>query len=60
MYISNGYRSGGEYYIVDISKPLEITKDMSNLLQKYYEDWKDLDPFEREARFHIAFIRIHP
>ncbi len=61
MYISNGYRSGGGYYLVDtnipISNALDVPKDMFCLLKKYYEDWKDFEPFEREARFHIRVVR---
>ena len=64
MYISNGYRSGGGYYLVDtnipISNALDVSKDMFYLIKKYHEDCKDYEPFEREARFHIEFIRIHP
>lgn len=64
MYISNGYRSGGGYYIVDtqipISNAVEIKKDMELLVKNYNITWRELDTFEREARFHIDFIRIHP
>lgn len=63
MYISNGYRKSGDFLAetkIPISKPENIQKDINELLKKYNEDWKDLDPFEREAKFHIAFIRIHP
>lgn len=33
---------------------------MSDLLIRYYNYMKELDPFEREAYFHIDFLRIHP
>lgn len=64
MYISNGYRSGGGSYIVDtkipISRPLDIANDMKTLIENYNSIWGNLDPFEKEARLHISFIRIHP
>lgn len=62
-YISNGYRSVGKYITgtnIPISAPNEIRTDLLNLIKCYYNDWKNIDPFEREARFHIGFIRIHP
>ena len=43
-----------------VSDAKEIPIKMQELLYKYYNEWKGLDPFEREARFHIDFIRIHP
>ena len=33
---------------------------MQELLDKYYGEWSKLDIFEREARFNIEFLRIHP
>lgn len=30
------------------------------LLDNYYNLWNELDPFLREAKFHIMFIKIHP
>lgn len=63
MYISNGYRSSGQYIAesdIPMSNPDNIPYDMKNLLNDYYNKWKDMDPYEREARFHIRFIRIHP
>ena len=64
MYISNGYRKddtgallGGKF---PIDKPKDISDDLKILLDKYYGEWKDLDIFEREARFNIEFLRIHP
>lgn len=65
IYVSNGYRKEGiGDFIVDtnipISKSSSISSEMKNLLNNYYGQWQDLDSFEREARFHIGFIRIHP
>lgn len=64
MYISNGYRLGGGSYIVDtkipISTAISVPRDMQLLVKEYNVDWAHLDVFEREAKFHIQFIRIHP
>jgi len=63
IYISEGYRNYGEYLAesnIPISNPKSIRNDMLKLINDYYHNWKDMDPFEREARFHIDFIRIHP
>lgn len=64
QFISNGYRKIGAKYIADSKIPITPAEDIQagvyNLLQKYENDWKDLDVFEREARFHIEFILIHP
>lgn len=63
IYISNGYRKIGKYLAeseIPISEPENIEDDLHNLLSKYNNDWKSIDPFEREARFHIEFIKIHP
>lgn len=62
-YISRGYRKIGKYLAetdIMISAPENISEDLSCLLEKYNTTWKNLDIFEREARFHIEFIRIHP
>lgn len=37
-----------------------IYMEMYTLLDNYYNIWKDLDPFLREAYFHIRFLHIHP
>lgn len=63
IYISEGYRNYGEYLAesnIPISNQKSIRNDMLKLINDYYYNWKDMDPFEREARFHIDFIRIHP
>lgn len=62
-YISNDYRKIGKTLAetdIPISDPENIENDMNNLLYKYNNEWKNLDPIEREAMFHIGFIRIHP
>lgn len=43
-----------------IEKAANIRKKMRELLDNYYNDWSELDVFEREARFNIEFLRIHP
>lgn len=63
LYISNGYRKTGKY-LGDTSEPIsdakEIEKDMKKLIYDYYNTWKELDPYLREAKFNIEFLRIHP
>jgi len=63
IYISNGYRKTGKYLAdtdIEISSPENIATDMQKLLYDYKNNWNNMDPIEREARFHIDFIRIHP
>lgn len=63
MFISPGYRKIGSLLgdtDVSISKPDEIKDDMRRLIYNYNHNWKELDTFEREARFNIEFLRIHP
>jgi len=63
IYISDGYRKTGDYLAetsIPISNPINIRHDLLDLLDRYYNEWQDMDSFEREARFHIDFIRIHP
>ena len=55
--LDNGVKFEGKY---PIAKVCDIKKDMEKLLYNYYNTWKDLDVFEREARFNIEFLRIHP
>lgn len=63
-YVSNGYRKIGADTIdgseVPISKHENVPHDMQVLLENYHTLWSNLDPYEREALFHIGFIRIHP
>lgn len=39
---------------------MDIANDMKTLIENYNSIWENLDPFEKEAKFHISFIRIHP
>ena len=41
-------------------KPIELPFKMMYLLNNYYSISNDLDVFEREARFHIEFVRTQP
>ena len=63
MYISNGYRKLGRTLgdtNEPISNPKDIKSDMEKLLYNYYNEWNNLDPYLREAKFNIEFLRIHP
>ena len=64
MYISNNYRTLGNNVKFEgkypIEKPQNIQRKMQELLSKYYGEWSKLDIFEREAKFNIEFLRIHP
>lgn len=40
--------------------PKDITSEMYSLFDCYYNVWNILPAYEREARFHIKFIHIHP
>lgn len=56
-------REGGCHIVdtkIPISNAKEVSKDMFELVKRYNEEWNDLEVFEREAKFHIDFIRIHP
>ena len=64
LYISNNYRTLGDDVKFKGIYPIESSKNIENkmqeLLDKYYGEWSKLDIFEREARFNIEFLRIHP
>ena len=63
MYISNGYRKLGRTLgdtNEPISDPKDIKSDMEKLLYNYYNEWNNLDPYLREAKFNIEILRIHP
>ena len=64
MDISNNYRTLGDNVSFEgkypIEKPQNIKRKMQELLSKYYGEWTNLDIFEREAKFNIEFLRIHP
>ena len=63
-YLTKGYRTIDNNVMFDGKYPIEkaknISKKMEELLNKYYGEWANLDVFEREARFNIEFLRIHP
>lgn len=63
QFISNGYRETGDH-ITDTEIPIslsnKIKQDMELLISDYNGKWNDLEPFTKEALFHITFIRIHP
>ncbi len=40
--------------------PNLVPMEMYTLFDNYYNIWNDLSVYEREAKFHIKFIRIHP
>ena len=55
-------RTRAEVYGSNIKRslPYMIPSDLSYLLDNYYNVWNELDPYEREALFHIRFLHIHP
>lgn len=64
-YVSRGYRTRGDYITdtnIPISSATNIPMDMNLLLRKHKEATENqhLNPFIREAIFHMDFIRIHP
>lgn len=63
-FLSKGYRTIDNNILFDgkypIEKPENIKSKMEELLNNYYNDWATLDVFEREAKFNIEFLRIHP
>lgn len=63
LYISKGYRKVGDYIAdtnIPITRPENISKEILILLSNYNTTWKDLDVFEKEAKFHLKFVHIHP
>ncbi len=62
-YFDKGFRKvnvevrGASFFPVDAKN---IIPDMYNLFDCYYNIWNILPPYEREARFHIRFMHIHP
>lgn len=62
-YISHGYRKIGSY-LADTKTLIptsdEIQPRMQLLIENYETTWKELEPLEREARFFLEMIRIHP
>ncbi|MDD3241949.1 MAG: Fic family protein [Bacilli bacterium] len=63
-FISDNYRKNGAKYIADSKVPITpaflIEDQMKSLVYNYNNNWNDLDVFEKEAKFHIEFILIHP
>lgn len=45
---------------VERTHPSQIRNSLYYLFDNYEKNWSGLDPFEKEARFHIEFLRIHP
>ncbi len=45
---------------ISCAKPQNIYMRLYQLFDNYYNIWCDLDPFYKEALFHISFIHIHP
>lgn len=52
--------SAGKYAKFSPAPVSNIYMALYSLLDNYYNVWNVLTPFEREARFHIEFMRIHP
>ena len=50
----------GDYATFVPASPYQIYPQLYSLLDNYYNVWNILDPFMREAMFHINFMRIHP
>ena len=63
-YLSDGFRrvnvSGGYYAEWDPVPKEKIYYNLYSLLDNYYNVWTFRDVFEKEAEFHIRFMRIHP
>ena len=55
--IDNGVKFGEKY---PIENAANIKTKMAELLDNYYGAWSELDVFEKEAKFNIEFLRIHP
>lgn len=63
FYISNDYRKMGNMITdtdIPISSPNNIKSDLDYVLDCYEKEWNKLDPYRKEALFHLYFIRIHP
>ena len=52
--------SAGEYANWDPVPKEQLYFHLYSLFDNYYNGWKDLDVYEREAYFHIMLMRIHP
>ncbi len=62
-YLDRGFRKvgvevrGASFFPV---RAQDVFPEMYNLFDCYYNVWNILPVYEREARFHIRYIRIHP
>lgn len=62
-YFDRGFRKvgvevrGASFFPVSAK---DVMPEMYNLFDCYYNVWNILPVYEREARFHIKYIRIHP
>ena len=52
--------SAGKYADWTPVLPRQIIYALYSLLDNYYNIWVDRDVYEKEAAFHISFMRIHP
>lgn len=62
-YFSKGFRKVGVEVRGATFFPTEakdVIPEMYNLFDCYHNIWNILPVYEREARFHIKFLRIHP
>ncbi len=50
----------GKYANWEPVEPKMIIPELYNLINNYYNVWSERDIFEKEALFHIWFMRIHP
>lgn len=50
----------GDFAAFNPPPSYQIYPLLFSLLDNYYHVWNELDPFLREAMFHINFMRIHP
>jgi len=52
--------SAGNYAEWIPVRPNQIVYSMYSLFDNYYNVWCERDVYEKEAEFHIRFMRIHP
>lgn len=52
--------SAGNYAKWTPVLPRQIIYSLYSLLDNYYNVWNERDVYEKEAAFHISFMRIHP
>lgn len=52
--------SAGNYAEWIPVRPNQIVYSMYSLFDNYYNVWNERDVYEKEAEFHIRFMRIHP